>query len=69
MEGLYGRDAPYLHRADRSDAAGDPHSLEVAAGGQAACLRVFNMPFIAIRRQPNHATDDYWSPNTAVVVV
>lgn len=57
-----------LHRAGWSGATDDSHSLAVAAGGQAGYLRVSNIAFMSIRRQMNHATDDYVSLNIALLI-
>lgn len=44
----WGWDAPYLHRAGRSDATDDSHSLKGAAGGQTGYLGVANIAFMSI---------------------
>lgn len=44
----------------------DSHSLKVAAG---VYLRIFNIAFMIICRQVNHATEDYLSLNTALLMI
>lgn len=44
----------------------DSHSLKVAAGGY---LRIFNIAFMTTCRKVNHATDDYLSLNTELLMI
>lgn len=43
--------------------AGDPHSLEEAAGGQTGYHSMSSIPFMSICMQVNHAIEDYLSLN------